>query len=168
MTTSRSVEYHGIRYSAYTHTHTRKSMHSHRYDSADFEKKRDVARNSFVSVLGQAINPNWSGLWHGRVDFFVQVDLFDQTLDRRNSGCCHFCNHGRVMFAAIRVFEEQNITPHVDGVVARIDRGLRDQRLWVRVQDIFSRDVLVPHPTLDNRYLILSVDNRAVFPELEE
>ena len=72
------------------------------------------------------------------------------------------------MFAAIRVFEEQNITPHVDGVVARIDRGLRDQRLWVRVQDIFSRDVLVPHPTLDSRYLILSVDNRAVFPELEE
>ena len=119
-------------------------------------------------MFGQAINPNWSGLWHGRVDFFVQVDLFNETVDRRNSGCCHFCDYGRIMFAAMRVFEEQNITRHVDGVVARIDRGLHDQRFWVRVQDIFARDVLVPHPILDNQYLILSVDNRAVFPEFEE
>ena len=62
----------------------------------------------------------------------------------------------------------QDVTRHVDSVVVRIDRGLCDQRFWVRVQDIFARDVLVPHPLLDNRHLIISVDNRAVFPELIE
>ena len=72
------------------------------------------------------------------------------------------------MFAAIRFFDEQNVTRHVDGVVVRTDRGLADQRRWVRVQDIFARDVLVPHPLVQNRHMILSVDNRAVFPELLE
>ena len=55
-----------------------------------------------------------------------------------------------------------------EGFVARIDRGLVDERLWIRVQDIFARDVLVPHPILENKLMILSVDNRAVFPEIIE
>ena len=147
MTTSHSVEYRGVRHPhAHRRTRTRahdKYIHTHRYDSTAFEKPRKLARNSFVAVFGQAISPTWTGLWHGRVDFFVQVDVFNETVDRRHTGCCQFCDSGRVMFAAIRFFDEQNVTRHVDGVVVRTDRGLADQRRWVRVQDIFARDVLV-------------------------
>ena len=98
--------------------------------------------------------------------FFALVDVFNETPDRRLSACCDFCVTGRVMFAAIRIFEEQNVTRHPDGVFIRTDRGLGTPRYWVRVQDIFARDVLVEHPMIDNRHWILSVDNRAVYPEV--
>ena len=80
--------------------------------------------------------------------------------------CCHFCDNGRVMLAAVRVFEERNVTRHPDGVIVRTDHGLSDERLWIRVQDIFARDVLVPHPQQTGRHWILSVDNRATYAEL--
>ena len=47
-----------------------------RYGSKLSEQGLKVARvNSYICANGGDLDPSWTGLWHGRIDFFVQVSI---------------------------------------------------------------------------------------------
>lgn len=71
------------------------------------------------------------------------------------------------MFAAVHIFDETNIVRNDLGIVVNYARGFYPKQLWLLVDSIFARDVLAPHPTDPGKRIILSVDNRSIFPELE-
>ena len=101
-----------------------------RYDSTAYESRNQAARNSFVSAFGPALDPSWpvDGLWHMRVEFFIEIRKGPLQYRTPASPCCPLCSFNRIMFAAVHIFEEKNIVRNQLGIVVNYARGLYPTR----------------------------------------
>ena len=95
-----------------------------------YESHNHAARNSFVSAFGPALDPSWpyDGLWHMRIDFFIEIRKGSLQYRTPASPCCPLCSFNRIMFAAVHIFEEKNIVRNQLGIVVNYARGLYPTR----------------------------------------
>jgi hypothetical protein len=93
------------------------------------DAKPGKSASSYSWMEGPMIKNNWSGHWHGRIQFLVKVQIHDKT---------HY-------YAAVRVIGKPALTDGPMGsTLFDSTKGFSPLTYYVRVQDIGGQECLCP------------------------